>query len=137
MNDTLQIYTSANNRLQRGFRVILHNFGIAIAIALKDAKYNRFAIRPSAPLAFIAPSPKETFVDFDGPSTGRSQLTLLGNPTSSFRQIGIDCVPIPARQYGNLCRRQVHSKRAQQRAGLGLGNMRMTNMPIFPCHANT
>ena len=99
VNDTLQVHTSANNRLQRGFQAIRHNFGIDFAIPLKDAKHNRFAICPSAPFAFHAPSPEETFVNFYGPGKGRSLLTLFCNPASNFRQIRIDGIPIQARQY--------------------------------------
>jgi len=66
-----------NIRLQRGFRAIMHNFRIDLAMTLKDVKDNGFPISSSAPFLLHPLRAKEFFVDFYRACKGRKLYILL------------------------------------------------------------
>ena len=71
MNDTVRIYTTPDNGLQRSFSAIGDDFGVDSAAPFKDTENRCFPKGSSSSFTFYSFAAKIRFIDFDLPFDGR------------------------------------------------------------------
>lgn len=64
VNDRVRLNTASDNALQRGSRAIWHNLCIHFAVALKQPKYNGFAVGTPSTLSYHSMCTKVGFIHF-------------------------------------------------------------------------
>ena len=100
MNDAFEIYTTSNNRLQRGSSAIRNNFGEDFPVAFKDTKNNCFAEGSTATFSLYASGAKVAFINFNLSVKRRLPLTIFGNLLPNFSEVSVNSISI---QVGDLC----------------------------------
>lgn len=102
VDDTFRADLAPDHRLQRGFAAVRDDFGVDLAVALKDAENDRFAVSAATSFAANASGAEETFIDFDHPAKRRFALAKLGDLDSHFFQITVDRVTVEMSKFGDL-----------------------------------
>ena len=100
MDDAFEIYTTSNNRLQRGSPAIGNNFGEDLSVAFKDTKNNCFAESAAATFPLNASGAKVAFINFNFSRKRRFPLTIFGNSFPNFSEVSVNSISI---QVGDLC----------------------------------
>jgi len=100
MNDAFEIYTTSNNRLQRGSPAIGNNFGEDFPVAFKDTENNCFAESSTATFSLNASGAKVAFINFNLSIKRRFPLTIFGNSLPNFSKVSVSSIAI---QLGDFC----------------------------------
>ena len=108
MNDAFGIYTTPNNRLQRGSSAIRNNFGEDFPVAFKDTKNNCFAESPTPTFSLNASGAKVAFINFNLSRKRRFPLTIFGNSPPNCREVSVNSISIQVGDFCNLRGIQIH-----------------------------
>ena len=97
VDHTVQSNPPTNNRLQRGFPAVRYKLGVDLAMALENAKDDRFAVRSTSSFPLNASCPKVGFIYFDLTRKRRLGFTEFGNPFPKSMNIAVDRMAIHPR----------------------------------------
>jgi len=113
-------------------RLLRHDFGVHLAVALVDAEHGGFAERAAPAFAFDAARAEVGFVHLNLAAHRRRLLAKPRHANAQQVQIAVDRVATYAGQIGDLHGVQIQRKQAQNLPKFRRRNSRTENVGI--CH---
>ena len=102
INDALWFYFTADNGLQRGFRIIRNYLGVDLPVTFENTEDDGFAISTTASFSFDTTCPKERLINFNFSGKRRLLLAKFGKTNTDGFKKSVGCVAIQAGQFIDL-----------------------------------
>jgi hypothetical protein len=134
MDHRIRFDMTANDRLQRGFGTIRHDFGVDLAMAFEQAEHDRFAISATAPLTANPACAEIRFIDFHGSQQRRLHFASLSDPATNLEEDCVDRADRDLRQGSRVGGREIHGETPDQLSEFGLADSRTFVIPVFNSH---